>query len=163
MTNSELVAAIAEFGLEGTAERLQLDQDIVERAAYGEASRLELAEIDRGFADYEIWELKSGERGELSQLEAVARDVAKLEFFSSDNWNTLRDMIVNGEVVTDQFEIFEHLSANLTSAQMDLVLDQVAENGADFLDILFEDGFEGYDFFADTEFWDWFRETFYSD
>ena len=162
MNKNELIAAISEFGIDGVADRLGVDEDLLGHAALGEPSRQEQAIIDRGFAEYEITELERGDESELNRIDELAQEINKIELFSGNNWEDIKEFILSGDIAPEGFTTFEHLSANLTEAQFEQVLDYAKDHGVDFL-YEFEIG-DGFDFHgADSAFWEWFRDEFYSD
>lgn len=163
MTRNELIALVIEEGIDGASDLLGLSEDAIERAIYNDLDRREQAVFDREFASFQI----DADEKTLDKLDEISSRVDRLEQFSgNNNWDHVRDLLVSNEITENDITAFEHLTANLTEAQLDRVLTFIDENeeGFSVLEMLYGADEEGYDFYSeDAAFWEWFRETFYSD
>jgi len=165
MDKNELLGAVAEYGLDGVADRLELSEDFIERCIAGnDPDRREQAILDRAFADYEITELERGDTSEIDRIGELGNAIDRIEYFAGEgNWESIREGIASGLIDPEGFEIYENLAANLTDSQLERVMEHVATEGGAILETIFSDyDFQDDYFFEDdSAFWEWFRETFY--
>jgi|CXWL01.1.fsa_nt_gi hypothetical protein len=162
-------------GYEESAELLDIDADLIERAITGKSlSRLEKLEIDQAVAGY-ISNLDNP--NDANDLLSTAGTLTASEAFISDNDNSilLRTALVEGLIEQSDLEQGYSLFANLSQGQQGNIfgiLQDGIDGGHKEKESAIKDLREMFDgYYADdmdingdvneSAFWEWFREVFY--
>lgn len=169
-------------GYDETEKAIGVDAELIERAVSGEhLTHKETAQIDRGFSElYEypteidletLFGTSDYDKGLTGDLDDTERF-----FYDVDFSNNFRQMVAETDFDIGLLNRGGSMFANFTPKMMSDVNALIASNEgnvgqeiAEMFEAYISDGENGIPFWRqdqlahDSEFWEWFRETFYGD
>jgi hypothetical protein len=165
MDRNKLAALANDLGgLDELADTLGIDNSILESAIKGESlTRFDSAEIDIAYANFE----KNNDELYLASIDDTAdllNDSGMLtgSITVSDN---LREAFAENRISEQQLGELYTLWGNLTAFQSENVAAWLNSGGgnAELLANLYTNEEDLFGNYEDSDFWEWFRDTFYND
>lgn len=154
--------------LNGLANEMQIDAQILETALqFGESglTRNDKLELDEKLARYERLELDEYAQAEIEDYTEKVNDLED-RFNNSEHINDIRQALITDKITLEDIENMELLSGqggftlHIENTIMQWLNDE-SNNAKTFLDLFAQDGYR-IDV-RDSEFWEWYRNTFYND
>lgn len=150
-------------GIDSAANIIGIEPELLQRAIENQDLNVfETAEIETAFNQlYLEPELAFENDIDLDELENAASELDLIDIFI-DNENLISDfkqLYANGEI--DNLDAFKEMAANLNTRFLEATIEWIKQgNDASELFDNYETGGNFWDL-DDSEFWAWYRETFY--
>jgi hypothetical protein len=150
------------------ADNLGIDAGIIETAltsGEGALSRNDRLELEETMSRYERTQLDDYAQAELEDLtETLSELIDKTDDFR--NANDLREFVATDQITLSDLNDLDLLfgQGGATMYIQNTIIDWLKDGGnaSSFLDLFANDGYR-IDDITDSEFWAWYRETFYND
>jgi len=166
MDINKLAVFIGEVGYNEAESLTGLDADLLQKAVAGESlSTYETALIDNAYSGMILAESDYIDFDSIDKTASALND-ALLFMDNAELADSFRESLSFGQVDFESLENNYGLFANLTQNQTEMLVDWLSDNAdADAKEFLDAYALDDYDFWdiEDSAFWEWFRDTFYSD
>lgn len=165
MDRTKLAALANELGgTANAANELGVDKDILESAIRGEnLSRFDRSEIDIAYGKFE----QDTDESYLQYIDETAEKLFDSQLLLADTElaNNLAESFADGRISEPQLYDLYELWGELTPYQADLVVNWLNSDKSDagLLTELYLEEADLFENYKDSEFWEWFRDTFYKD
>jgi len=154
-------------GYDVASDALGIDENILHYAVEGNAlDRIQDAQLTSAYANLELDNEIQNEYGiDFDNIDTVADDLQTLEFFTGDieRANDIRELVADGKIDLDDVQSNYGLFADLNERHQDKLIEFIKDGGdaREFFEAYENDG-DIWDI-EDSDFWEWYRDTFYSD
>lgn len=154
-------------GMDETAELLGVDTTLIEYALEGGIlTRSQQAELQRSYADFELnYQAQQDYALDLDIIDEQAETLRTAEKFINDNdlASDFRYAVSEGLITLDELENGYGLFADLPPKQTEMIINWLVDgnSASGFINAYLND--DNIWDIEDSEFWEWFRDVFYSD